>query len=108
MGSGASSQSMASISSLPQRLNKDLCLSYGISENVFETQCDSSKTLSKDFVIKYLKITDVFLSHDWGTDELDRPNHDRVAKINEALKSRNFITWFDSGMLLISNYITKQ
>jgi WD40 repeat protein len=40
--------------------------------------------------------TDVFLTHDWGIDELGRSNHDRVAAINKELKSLGFVTWFDS------------
>jgi hypothetical protein len=41
-------------------------------------------------------LTDVFLTHDWGMDELNRDNHERVARIKDALKSTGFITWFDS------------
>ena len=39
--------------------------------------------------------TDVFLSHNWGKDELGRDNHVRVSKINEELKKRGYRTWFD-------------
>jgi hypothetical protein len=28
----------------------------------------------------------VFITHNWGEDELGRPNHDRAIRINEALK----------------------
>jgi hypothetical protein len=42
---------------------------------------------------------DVFLSHDWGRDQLDRNNHTRVSKINDALKKAGFITWFDSDRM---------
>ena len=30
--------------------------------------------------------TDVFLSHNWGQDELGRDNHERVGVINKALQ----------------------
>lgn len=30
----------------------------------------------------------VFLTHDWGEDELKRDNHVRVSRINDALKAR--------------------
>jgi hypothetical protein len=43
--------------------------------------------------------TDVFLTHDWGVDELGRSNHDRVAMINKELKSVGFVTWFDSDRM---------
>ena len=39
---------------------------------------------------------DVFLTHDWGEDELGRDNHVRVSKINTALQSRGIKTWFDA------------
>ena len=40
-------------------------------------------------------MTDVFLTHDWGTDENGRSNHARVSVINAALKQRGYVTWFD-------------
>jgi len=39
------------------------------------------------------KPSDVFLSHDWGTENI---NHMRVQKINEELKNRNVATFFDT------------
>jgi hypothetical protein len=41
------------------------------------------------------EIRDVFLSHDWGTDELGRSNHERVKIINRMLQERGITTWFD-------------
>ena len=43
--------------------------------------------------------TDMFLSHDWGTDEQGRDNHDRVSVINDALKHLGYKTWFDSDRM---------
>lgn len=43
--------------------------------------------------------TDVFLTHDWGTDESGRNNHDRVSLVNDALKKLNYETWFDSDRM---------
>ena len=43
--------------------------------------------------------TDVFLTHDWGTDELGRNNHDRVSAVNDALKQLGYKTWFDSDRM---------
>ena len=42
------------------------------------------------------KQTHVFLTHNWSKDRRGRNNHDRVTRVNEALKRRGFITWFDS------------
>jgi serine/threonine protein kinase len=41
------------------------------------------------------KVSHVFLTHNWSNDEEGRNNHDRVSRINKALKRRGFITWFD-------------
>ena len=38
---------------------------------------------------------------DWGNaDELGRNNHDTVTAVNEALKKRGLVTWFDSDRLV--------
>ena len=41
----------------------------------------------------------VFLTHEWGNDEKERPNHARVGKLNRYLKDRGLITWFDEDRL---------
>jgi hypothetical protein len=56
----------------------------------------NSDLISVETVLDLKLKTDIFLTHDWGIDELGRPNHDRVATINKELKSLGFITWFDS------------
>ena len=43
--------------------------------------------------------TDVFLTHDWGTDENGRDNHQRVAHINDELKNMGYVTWFDADRM---------
>lgn len=42
-----------------------------------------------------MEYTDVFLTHDWGEDELGRSNHVRVSKVNKFLQSFGLKTWFD-------------
>ena len=42
---------------------------------------------------------DVFLTHDWGTDELGRNNHMRVAKVCHALKTAGYSPWFDEEQM---------
>lgn len=41
----------------------------------------------------------VFLTHDWGKDELDRQNHERVKKVNQILQAEGIKTWFDEERL---------
>ena len=36
-----------------------------------------------------------FMTHDWGVDELGRPNHDRVKRAHIYFKSRGLLPWFD-------------
>lgn len=43
--------------------------------------------------------THVFLSHDWGIDELGRDNHERVALINKELTNVGYKTWFDGDKM---------
>jgi WD40 repeat protein len=55
--------------------------------------------ISVETVAEWKLKTDVFLTHDWGIDELERNNHDRVAAVNRGLKSEGFVTWFDSDRM---------
>ena len=41
------------------------------------------------------RVTDVFLSHNWGRDESGRNNHYRVSFINQELRKCGYKTWFD-------------
>jgi WD40 repeat protein len=56
----------------------------------------SSNLITVENVLDLKLKTDIFLTHDWGIDELGQSNHDRVAIINKELKSLGFVTWFDS------------
>ena len=42
------------------------------------------------------KSTNGFLTHTWQDDSRGRPNHARVAVVNDLLNRRGFTTWFDS------------
>ena len=42
---------------------------------------------------------DCFLTHDWGTDELDRNNHARVSQVCVRLKDAGFKPWFDEEFM---------
>lgn len=42
---------------------------------------------------------DVFLTHDWGQDELGRSNHELVSRMNKELQARGLSTWFDEERL---------
>ena len=42
--------------------------------------------------------TDLFLSHDWG--EEGATNHQRVKRINEAIKKLGYVTWFDDERMV--------
>ena len=42
---------------------------------------------------------DVFLSHDWGDDEVHRNNHERVVALSVLLKDAGFSTWCDADRM---------
>jgi methionine synthase II (cobalamin-independent) len=42
---------------------------------------------------------DIFLTHDWGYDELGRWNHERVARIAAELTALGFRVWFDGEQM---------
>jgi hypothetical protein len=65
----------------------------------------NSNLISKEKVAELKLKTDVFLTHDWGIDELGQANHERVAAINKELKSLGFVTWFDSSGINNSSVI---
>ena len=60
---------------------------------VIEERGEKDEVHSKEFP------HDVFLSHDWGNDELDRNNHERVASVNKQLKGAGVQTWFDGDQM---------
>ena len=53
--------------------------------------------VSFDSLVKFVdSMTDCFMTHDWGQDEVGRSNHERVKRFNALLKERHGIsTWFD-------------
>jgi hypothetical protein len=48
-------------------------------------------------------VSDAFLSHDWG---VGNANHILVSRINDELKRRNLVTWFDQDRME-GNILTK-
>lgn len=64
---------------------------------LFRSQLDSEegKAQTPKLSTKY----DAFLSHNWGMDQLDRDNHERVKAVNDRLKSAGVKTWFDAEKL---------
>ena len=93
--------SAASLVALPEALDhatfKTLC-GDRYEEALFDTLkdpatgCVSKAAFEKELSTK----THVFLTHDWGTDEHGRNNHERVAKVNAWLQKQGVVTWFDS------------
>ena len=62
----------------------DLCAALLLRAQIF----DEMANVTNNYV--------AFLAHDWGVDELRRSNHERVSKVNEALKKAGLTTWFDA------------
>ena len=39
----------------------------------------------------------IFISHAWGNDELNRDNHKRCIKLSELLEKNGYTTWIDNN-----------
>eukprot|EP00298_Acanthocystis_sp_HF-20_P010321 c18798_g1_i1.p1 GENE.c18798_g1_i1~~c18798_g1_i1.p1 ORF type:complete len:307 (+),score=108.57 c18798_g1_i1:16-936(+) len=55
-----------------------------------------------------MSLFDCFLTHNWGTDEKGRSNHDRVVKISEMLKERGINPWIDKDQIAGNIHIPTQ
>lgn len=53
-------------------------------------------------------VTDVFISHDWGTDTIGRDTHARVRALNKRLQASGLHTWFDEEKLVGDSSIYQQ
>lgn len=63
-------------------------------EAAFEDYADPDNMIALDALNAiYQGKTDVFLTHDWGS---NRIHHERVAQINQEMKNRGLRTWFAS------------
>lgn len=59
-----------------------------------------TQRIDRHTLLKFVEsATDVFLTHDWGIDELERGNHERVSRLNTALKKKGLSTWFDEDKM---------
>jgi hypothetical protein len=61
----------------------------------YKYQNPETKCITMEKCQELLMKTDIFLTYNLGIDELQRNNHDRVSKINLALRLRGFESWFD-------------
>ena len=93
MGAGAS---------LPAKCDKKLCQDLAgarFNEALWERMADSDGTVSQQTLLRMSRMTDTFLTHDWGTftgrNGETVNNHERVSQVNTALKKLGFATWFD-------------
>ena len=43
---------------------------------------------------------DIFISHSWGKDNLNRPNHKRAKQLSKILVSQGYSVWFDEYDLI--------
>lgn len=57
---------------------------------------DSATHISLEKTIELSSTTDIFFSHNWGVDEKGRDTHKRIGKLNESMKERGLITWYDA------------
>ena len=85
------SSRLVSIEELRQTLGPELFEFCGInSKDLIGTE---KNIPLNDIIRKVSNKTDIFLSHDWGIDNI---NHRKVSAINDALKKKGLKTWFDA------------
>ena len=48
---------------------------------------------------------EIFLSHAWGKDNLDRDNHKSVKQLCKLLEEKGYTVWFDENNIMIKNLI---
>jgi hypothetical protein len=92
----------AAASSIPDKLDRNALVSLcgaRFSEDIYLKNKDADGFVSKEIIITLSQQTQCFLSHDWGIDALGRNNHERVAIVNEGLKARGIVTWFDAEQM---------
>jgi len=88
----------ASVSTSPtRRVTKEQLLPELLELIDFDQLCDKTdQSISLQDLQHALELkTDVFLTHNWGTQADDYANHKKVALINAGLKKRGLTTWFD-------------
>ena len=70
-------------------------------DSLFNKLSNQNGTIDRATMDKFAKqANDVFLTHDWLPDELDRDNHERVTRVNKALQKRGLKTWFDDDRMV--------
>lgn len=59
----------------------------------FDKMCDANKTVSLGELLECFDfLTDAFITHEWGE---NKANHFFAMKINDFLKAKGLVTWFD-------------
>lgn len=94
-----------SIHSLPDRISLDqfkkiVGTKSGNLLADFDRACNPvTKTISRETFLDITEITDCFVSHCWGLDELGRDNHVRAGRIYQGLQARGLRIWYDTVYL---------
>ncbi|KAF0685616.1 Aste57867_22545 [Aphanomyces stellatus] len=84
-----------SVGQVPDTCTKEECQArYGdlFNESVWQQHAINGSMTREALTKAFADLTDVFLTHDWGT---DGSTHKKVSTINKLLKARGITTWFD-------------
>lgn len=87
------------------KLNISMAEQEKISQGLFASTASNKKKsqivpiMDNNSEAEPIVLTDCFLTHDWGIDEKERSNHNRVARVNKYLKDKGLITWFDEDRM---------
>jgi hypothetical protein len=90
----------AAASTIPMHIDKETFrrLSGGTLNDALFDANSVDGLMSRDRLIELSHMRDCFLSHEFGNDCYGRNIHERVGRINQALKARGLITWFDESL----------
>lgn len=87
----------AAASTIPMQIDKATFrrLSGGtINDAIFDAN-STNGIMSRDKLMELANMRDCLLSHDFGIDQYGRNVHERVMVINNALRAKGLITWYD-------------
>jgi len=81
--------------------SKDKIFKDEVLQRVFKAYSDGDGKMSQFSIAKLSEKTDIYISHDWGFDDVGRDHREYASKFNQSLKDQGYITWFDADRLKI-------
>eukprot|EP01036_Dinobryon_divergens_P023345 gene23345-31679_t len=97
------------ISTIPMQIDKETFrkISGGsFNDEIFDANSVAG-IMTREKLIELSSVTDCYLSYESGKDSYGRPIDDRVARINQYLRSKGLMTFFDDNKIKDPNLMTR-